>query len=67
MRVVSLEDAGMGLKCISAVAWQAQGHSSLAHEAAHPLHYPLRNISLPKVEKQLCWYDSVKGPCHVER
>ncbi len=54
-------------KGVSVVAWKAQSRSSVADEAAHPFHYPLRYFSLFRVVQQPCWYDPVKGPRHVER
>ncbi len=54
-------------KGVTVVAWQAQSCSSVADEAAHPLHYPLGYFSLPSVVQQSRWYDPVKSPRHVER
>ncbi len=53
-------------KGVGVVAWQAEVRGSVADEVADPLHSPLRNIPLPHVVRQLCWYHPVEGPCHVQ-
>ncbi len=45
----ALGDARMRGKGVSVVAWQAQSRGSVADEAAHPFHYPLRHLSLPLI------------------
>ncbi len=62
----ALGGAGMGRKGVSAVAWQAQSHGSVADEAADPFHIPLRYLPLPHVVQQSCQYHSVKGTSHVK-
>ncbi len=57
----------MRVESISVVDWHAQSRGSVADETSNPLHYPLRNFSLPHVVQQPCWYNPVKGPCHIER
>ncbi len=54
-------------KSSGVVDWQAQGHRSIADEAAHPLDGAFKNSPLPHVVKQLCWYDPVEGPCWVQQ
>ncbi len=66
MRVVNPGYARVGRKVIGVIAWKAESRGSVADKAADPLHYPLRDFPLPHVVQQPCWYDSIKGPGHVE-
>ncbi len=55
----------MGWKGTGVVTWKAEGRGSVADKVANLLHYSLRNIPLPHVVQQPCWYDSNEGPGHV--
>ncbi len=57
----------MGRKGIGVVAWKAEGHGYVADKAADPLHGPRRNLSLPHIVQQPCWYDSAEGPSLVKQ
>ncbi len=54
-------------KGVGVVLRQAQSHGFVADEAAYPLHYPIKDFSLPHIVQKLGWYDSVKCSSLVQR